>query len=126
MRHVPHLFLAQTVLLMSVFVAAGCGGSRIDKAGGSASQPHVLTLAAHSDDEEAYAPYVAAVKRLSGGTIRINVLQNWRATNDRREIDYERGIVADVRAGKADLGIVGSRVWDTLGVTSFQALVAPF
>jgi TRAP-type C4-dicarboxylate transport system substrate-binding protein len=40
--------------------------------------------------------------------------------------DYERKTVRYVRAGKAQLGSVGVRVWDTMGVTSLRALVAPF
>jgi TRAP-type C4-dicarboxylate transport system substrate-binding protein len=59
---------------------------------------------------------------LSGGSIRIEVLPDWRGG----EIDYERGTVADVRAAKVQIGVVGVRVWDTMGVTSFRALVAPF
>lgn len=106
--------------------AVGCG-SGVDKAGDSPPpKPLVLTLAAHSDDEEAWKPFAAAVARLSHGALRIKVLQNWRSTGTVAEITYERGIVSDVRGGKAQLGIVGSRVWDTVGVDSFQALVAPF
>jgi TRAP-type C4-dicarboxylate transport system substrate-binding protein len=106
------------------FAAAGCGGS-VDKSGGRVAKPVVLTLAAH-DDDEGYGTFAAAVKRLSGGAIRIRVAENWRVTGDRRELDYERGIIDDVRSGKVAMGIFGVRVWDTLGVRSFQALVAPF
>jgi TRAP-type C4-dicarboxylate transport system substrate-binding protein len=100
-------------------VTTACGGSGADKAGGS--QPVVLTLATH-DDDYAHESFAAAVKRASGGSMRIEVVNNWRAY----EVEYERGIVDDVRTGKVELGIVGVRVWDTLGVNSFQALVAPF
>jgi TRAP-type C4-dicarboxylate transport system substrate-binding protein len=106
------------------FAAAGCGGG-VDKAGSRVAKPIVLTLAAH-DDDEGYGTFAAAVKRLSGGAMRIRVAGNWRETGDRRELDYERGIVDDVRSGKVAMGIFGVRVWDTLGVRSFQALVAPF
>jgi TRAP-type C4-dicarboxylate transport system substrate-binding protein len=106
------------------FAAAGCGGG-VDKAGGRVSKPLVLTLAAH-DDDEAYGTFAAAVKRLSGGSMRIRIAGNWRVTGDRRELDYERGIVDDVRRGKVAMGILGVRVWDTLGVRSFEALLAPF
>jgi len=85
----------------------------------------VLTLAAH-DDDYAYGSFATAVNRLSGGSLRIRIAGNWRASSTPSEIDYERGIVRDVRAGKVQLGIVGARVWDKLGVRSFQALVAPF
>jgi TRAP-type C4-dicarboxylate transport system substrate-binding protein len=119
---------AAALLPAAVLVAAvvGCGGTRVDKAGGSPSaKPLVLTLATH-DDNYAYAAFARAVAKLSGGSLRIRIAMDWRSTGDRREIDYERGIVADVRSGKVPLGIVGVRVWDTLGVPSFQALVAPF
>jgi len=115
--------LATVVLAVA---AAGCSGSHLDKAGGSTpAKPLVLTLATH-DDDYAYATFATAVAKLSGGSMRIRIAMDWRSTGDRREIDYERGIVADVRSGKVPLGIVGARVWDTLGVPSFGALVAPF
>jgi len=105
---------------------AGCGGG-VDKAG-DASPPKavVLTLAAHSDDEEEWKPFADALTRLSHGTLRIHVLQNWRGTGLPAEITAERGIVSDVRDGKVQLGVVGARVWDTIGIDSFQALLAPF
>jgi TRAP-type C4-dicarboxylate transport system substrate-binding protein len=40
--------------------------------------------------------------------------------------DSEPVTVSLVRDGKVDLGWVGARAWDTLGVRSFQALQAPF
>ena len=105
-----------------VAVVAACGGSGGDKAGGNAAgKPIVLTLASH-DPLYAYGTFAAAVERLSGGSIRIQIRGNWRDG----EVDYERGIIRDVRDGKVQLAIVGVRVWDTMGVTSFQALVAPF
>jgi TRAP-type C4-dicarboxylate transport system substrate-binding protein len=106
---------------------AGCTGSHLDKAGGSrgVKPPLVLKLATH-DDDYAYGSFAAAVAKLSGGSMRIKIATNWRATGDPTEIDYERGIVTDVRSGKVPLGIVGVRVWDTLGVPAFRALVAPF
>jgi TRAP-type transport system periplasmic protein len=104
-----------------VAVAAGCGGSGGDKAGGGSSgKPVVLTLASH-DRLYAYDTYAAAVERLSGGSIRIRIRDNWRDG----EADYERGIVRDVRSGKVRLAIVGVRVWDTMGVDGFRAFLAP-
>ena len=126
MRYTPRLLGVQTVLLMTVFAGAGCSSSHVDKAGGSAgTKPLVLTLAAH-DDDEAYGTFAAAVARLSHGSMRIRIVGNWGVTGDRRELDFERRIVGAVRVGKVQLGIVAVRVWDTLGVDSFQALVAPF
>ncbi len=117
-RHTAAL-LASAVLMIA---AAACGGSHVDKAGGTTrDRPLVLTLATH-DDDYAYGTFAAAVARISSGSMRIKVAGDWRTS----DADHERGIVSDVRSGKVPLGIVGVRVWDTLGVTSFQALLAPF
>lgn len=112
--------------LTAAALAAGCG-AHADKAGGpTRDSPIVLRLAAHGGDEEDAQPFAATVERLSGGTVQVKVVGNWRSTGAPGEVGYEGGIVADVRAGKADLAVVGARVWDTLGVESFQALLAPF
>lgn len=102
--------------------AAACGSGG-DKAGGrpSGGRPLVLTLE-QSDPTYAGAQFAAAVAKRSGGSIRIDVSPDWH----REGVEFERGVVEDVRAGKSDLGVIGVRVWDTLGVTSFQALIAPF
>jgi TRAP-type C4-dicarboxylate transport system substrate-binding protein len=115
---------AGLALVAAVIIAAAtaCDGADADKAGGpSAQEPVTLTLAKH-DVNWAFAAFVAATSRLSGGSIRIEVLPDWRGG----EVGYERGTVADVRAAKVQVGVVGVRVWDTMGVTSFRGLVAPF
>jgi TRAP-type C4-dicarboxylate transport system substrate-binding protein len=105
-----------------VAVAAACDGTSGDKAGGKAEgTPIVLTLATH-DRLYAYGTFAAAVERLSGGSMQLQIRNNWRD----RDADYERGIIRDVRDGKVRLAIVGVRVWDTVGVDSFRALIAPF
>jgi TRAP-type C4-dicarboxylate transport system substrate-binding protein len=105
--------------------ASACGGSGEDKAGGEQRQverpvgkPVVLTLL--SVDELWASEFAAAVARLSGGAIRIEVSLNGEAL-----IDYERRLVEDVRAGEVDMASVGARAWDRLDVTSLRALVAP-
>jgi hypothetical protein len=62
------------------------------------------------------------VAKRSEGSIRIDVSPEWH----REKVDFEAGVVRAVRAHRADLGVVGARVWDTLGVTSLQAMIAPF
>lgn len=106
-----------------ILVTTACSGSRADKAGGEQkATPVTLTLATADSPDSEPAAFVAAVQRLSGGSIRIEV------ANDRRygEIESERLTAEDVRAGVVDLGVVGARAWDTLEVKSFRALVAPF
>jgi TRAP-type C4-dicarboxylate transport system substrate-binding protein len=61
------------------------------------------------------------VSRLSGGTLRIQFENGWR----HGEALNEAGTLEDLKAGKVDMGWVGARVFDTVGVKSFQALLAP-
>jgi TRAP-type C4-dicarboxylate transport system substrate-binding protein len=115
---------AAAIAAASVSLLAGCGGSGANKAGGSETrQPLVLTLESEDDLSLTGAPeFAAAVKRVSGGSMRIVQRHGGRET----DVNYERDLVQDVARGKAQLGIVGVRVWDTMGVRSFQALLAPF
>ena len=110
------------VLLAAMAVLAGCGSPGFDKAGEKqAGHPVVLTLASFLVDSSELDGFASNVWRLSGGTMRIDVKDRWRLG----QVRYENGLIADVRAGKADLGVVGSRAWDSVGVNSFDALTAP-
>jgi TRAP-type C4-dicarboxylate transport system substrate-binding protein len=109
-----------------VLATAACGGAGVDKAGGqadTAAKPEAarVTLRLLTGDGVWAPAFADAVTRLSGGAIRIKIQVQGQAL-----IDYERRTVEAVRAGRGDLGSVGARVWDTMGVTSLRALVAPF
>jgi TRAP-type transport system periplasmic protein len=104
---------------MLVSVTAGCQGSSSNKAGGSDRARPPLTLTLLTGDSLFAPEYAAAVERLSGGSMRIEI------TVAGNQPSYEAKTVEAVRRGIADLGSVGARVWDAFGVTSFRALVAP-
>ena len=119
----------RAVLLVAAVVlsaaAAASAGSGPDKAGGRAEpakpvngEPVVLTLV--TGDGPFAEAYADAVMRLAGGAMRIDVRVGRTA-----QANYERFTVEDVRKGKAQLGSVAARVWDTMGATSMRALVAP-
>jgi len=109
-------------LLALVVVLASCASQSLDKAGGrQPRQPVVLTLADPQTDSLELDGFAREVTRLSAGSMRIDVLKNWRLG----ESANEPGLIGDVRAGKAELGVVGSRAWDLVGVDSFRALGAP-
>ena len=109
-------------LLLAPLVLAGCHGGS-DKAGGNApGKTTVLTLAVPFGQPTEVNGFAEEVTRLSHGTMRIAVTPRWRYG----QINYEKGLIADVRAGKADLGAAGSRAWDSVGVNSLRALGAPF
>jgi TRAP-type transport system periplasmic protein len=109
--------------MLVVFVLlAGCGSAGTDKIGAAHRKPLVLTMAHGNDADQTLQVFADEVARRSGGTLRIQVINDWRDG----QRDYEAGIIRDVKAGKADLGVVGSRAWDAVGVTSLDALQAPF
>jgi TRAP-type C4-dicarboxylate transport system substrate-binding protein len=118
---------ALALLAAGSVVAAGCtaraGGG--DKAGGG-GEAVVLKMANYSttlEFEPAVADFVKRVGQLSGGSVRIEVFSDWGALGTTPAVEQQ--VVQDVAADKADLAWVGTRIFDTLGVKSFQALTAP-
>jgi TRAP-type C4-dicarboxylate transport system substrate-binding protein len=103
--------------------SAGCGASGLNKAGGNqARQTVVLTLANPSGLSWELDGFAEQVRRLSAGTMRIDIKSSWRI----HQVDFETGLIRAVKEGKADLGVVGARAWDSVGVSSFRALDTPF
>ncbi|HLY49265.1 MAG TPA: hypothetical protein VKR21_08715 [Solirubrobacteraceae bacterium] len=110
------------VLAMALASLGGCAGAGANKAGGQGPRKTVvLTLANSFADAQEVGGFAANVARLSHGSLRIEVESRWRLG----QVAYEDGLIRDVRAGKADLGVAGSRAWDSVGVRSFRALQAP-
>jgi TRAP-type C4-dicarboxylate transport system substrate-binding protein len=99
-------------------------GANRDKAGGP-GEPVVLTMATVNGDLK-FIPqaryFVDRVKELSDGNLRIEVEYEVGGGSDE---DAEQQVVRGVADDTYDLGVVGTQVFDTMGVTSFQALNAP-
>ena len=109
------------IVFVTAAAAAGCTGGAGDKGGGEPIHLKMAEGGASSSTDPAGAYFVARVDELSAGALKIDVSPNWG--ND--QPDNEQRTVQDVRSGRFDLGSVGTRVFDTLGVDSFQALDAP-
>jgi TRAP-type C4-dicarboxylate transport system substrate-binding protein len=117
----PRLGLIAVAALLAV-VMSGCFGGSHDRAGGVVGpKTAVLTLASHDTGADV-REWADAVQRLSHGSLRIVIKSDWR----RNEIDPEKDTIADVRAGKVSLASIPVRAYDTIGVKSFQGLLAPF
>jgi TRAP-type transport system periplasmic protein len=114
------LVLAATVALAATACSSSDGE---DKAGGSGT-PVVLRLA-NTGGGIAQTPavkyFVTQVEELSGGSLRIDVVDQWEDFAS----DAEQQVVRDVATDEVDMGWVGTRVFDTMGVKSFEALTAP-
>ena len=100
---------------------AACGGTG-DKAGGDGASGEPVTLAVGAYTESEWNELAAAVRRLSGGTVRLHA----RPLRHALRTEYEAAAVADVRRGALDLAIVDARTLDRIGVTGFRAVLAPF
>jgi TRAP-type C4-dicarboxylate transport system substrate-binding protein len=128
MRVITHRpLLAVLVAALIAVLPAGCAlDSRADKAGGSRA-PVVLRLAVASAADDTDAPsarfFASRVAELSGKSLRVQVVFNAAGS---QVSDTEAQVARMVRDGRFDLGWIGSRAWDGLGLTSFQALQAPF
>lgn len=118
----PHRRTIAAVLTATAALAAACGGTGSDRAGGTEkAKPVVLTFANGNGDTSELDAFAAAVRQLSHGSIRIAFKNDWRHGST----SYEKGVIRDVAAGKADLGWSGARAFDDVGVTSFDALITP-
>jgi TRAP-type C4-dicarboxylate transport system substrate-binding protein len=121
---VPALVVAMGLLGM---LPAACGpDSAGDKAGGS-NAPAELRLAVAYGAKEPDAPaarfFASRVATLSGGSLRVRVV--FDAAGQQTSGPEER-VARMVRDGDFDLGWIAARAWDRRGVTSLQALQAPF
>ena len=107
-------------------LVSGCGSSAGDKVGGS-NAPRVLHLAVSNTADQpgtADAQYFSdQVRRLSNGRMRVDVV--YGAAGEARP-DPDAQVVRMVAGSRFQLGFVGTRGWDNLGVESLQALQAPF
>jgi TRAP-type C4-dicarboxylate transport system substrate-binding protein len=118
------------VVVSTMGVLAGCSdsdaGRTAEKSGGDPA-PRTLRL---GTVEESSAPYAAevlhfadTVKAKSGGSLVVDVV--WAAAGD-YNAQTEQQVATMVKNGDLDAAIVPTRVWDTVGVTSMQALQEPF
>ena len=113
--------LIPAMVILASACASGVGSA--NKAG-SVNQPVVLRMADVNADlsgtpEMQY--FAQRVSDLSRGEISIKIAYEVGGL----AMNAEQQVVKDVAAGSFDVGFTGTSVFDTLGVTSFQALSAP-
>jgi len=111
-------------VVLVVLALAGCGAQAGSKAGGPG--PPVVLRMATVYGVPGFMPQVdpylvSRVAKLSAGNVQIDMTYHVGEDTPGGEQQVVRGVAA----GKYDLGVVGTRVFDTMGVNSFQALTAP-
>ena len=111
------------LILAAAVIVTGCAGTGGNKAGGPTTL--VVLRMASADGEAGYNPGVDdllnRVDALSNGNLRIEMALGVGGFKP----DAEQQVVHGVADGTYDLGVVGTRVFDTMGVNSFRALTAP-
>jgi TRAP-type transport system periplasmic protein len=98
---------------------SGCAA--VDRAGNEPAAETVTLTAVDPVGVEEIQPYLRAVEKLSGGTVRIDVESEWHVGDS----DSEKDAVEEARQGSVDLAFVPVRAWSDLDVHSFDALIAP-
>jgi TRAP-type C4-dicarboxylate transport system substrate-binding protein len=112
--------LAVTAALM----VAGCSGQGAGKAGGApaAAPSGTITLTfASADPLTVDTTFATLVDQDSGGHLRLRTV-----SYNARSVSVDQTIAADLSKGKLDVGDVGSRAWESLGVLAFRAYQDPF
>jgi TRAP-type C4-dicarboxylate transport system substrate-binding protein len=123
MRKAPSSVIVLAAFMAAVAAACTSPTATADKAGGP-GETVVLKMANVAADLEHFPAvryFVDRVQHVSGGRLRIAAVNAWANYAP----DAERQVVRAVATAKADLGSVGARVFDTMGVDSFRALEAP-
>jgi C4-dicarboxylate-binding protein DctP len=123
----------QAVALVALAViAAGCADDAQSTKAGGASAPLTLRLGTEGSqgrpEADQIEEFARQVEQLSGGDVTIEPV--WEAG---RMVDGEatpggvdQAVAVMVQDGELDMGMIPARAWDTMGVSSMQALTAPF
>ena len=121
-RPLARTAVATATAVVLALTATAC--TAVDRAGGKAAQDVTTLTFGQPNDAEPPDQLVAWAERVleaSDGTVVIEFENGWRLG----ETSYEADTLADVKAGEVDLAWVGARAFDRVGVTDFQALLAP-
>ncbi len=107
---------------LSAALMTGCDLGGSDRVGGERdTPPRVLTLLNPFTSPDELTDFAEEVARLSHGTLRVRIIPAGYADRP----DYEAATIRDMRHGRADLAMAGSRAWDEFGVRGLRALHAP-
>jgi TRAP-type C4-dicarboxylate transport system substrate-binding protein len=115
------------IALLALAATAGCSAG--DKAGGSGG---VVTLRLAMDDprdgpsSEPVIAFARQVRKLSDGRLRVHVVWEANGHGPQHRHAFDQQTAQKVIDGRYALALVPTRAWDVFGVTSLEALQAPF
>ena len=108
--------------VLTIGLVVGACASPPGRGVGSQPASIVLSLANGNHDHEALRPFADSAAAATGGTVTIEFEDGVH----RGEPAFESAIIDDVEEGTYDLAWAAPRPWHAMGVTSFDALMAPF
>jgi TRAP-type C4-dicarboxylate transport system substrate-binding protein len=112
------------VVVLAGLLIAGCNAAGASKPGGPtqtvSAGPITLTFAGDGPVTADIA-FATALTKDSGGQLKLRDI-----SYDEQSPNVDQQIASDLAKGKLDVGDVGSRAWESLGDTSFQAYQEPF
>ena len=122
--------LALGILMAGSVILAACGNGPaavaptgvVAKDGGVVKATLKATLATVTSEGADEDDFADSLRRATGGTVEVTISPSWRNP----DLNSETELINDVAGGKAELGLVGARAFDTVGVTSFMGFQAPF
>jgi TRAP-type C4-dicarboxylate transport system substrate-binding protein len=108
--------------LAALLLVTGCSGQAggVNKAGGPVTAAPTNLKMANTRGDEA-KPYLDELAKVSGGALQLNAEPGFQAASKSVEVNALRA----VQSGHADIAIVPTRAYPFVGVTSFDALMAP-
>jgi TRAP-type C4-dicarboxylate transport system substrate-binding protein len=110
--------------LIGAVAAAGCSGQGTSKSGGApetAPNGTVTLTFASADPLPVDTSFATFVLRDSDGHLRLRTVGY-----DTHSTSVDQKLALDLDRGKLDVGDVGSRAWESLGVEAFRAYQDPF
>jgi TRAP-type C4-dicarboxylate transport system substrate-binding protein len=112
---------------LSAAVLTGChpvlGATTRD---GSSDAPVSLTAISYASVGKPAGDQLAHFAELANSLSQGSITIKFGPTPDSGRLDTSADAVTAVRSGQADLAVVSTRVFDTFGVVTFQALQAPY
>jgi TRAP-type C4-dicarboxylate transport system substrate-binding protein len=118
----PSLKLLAGGSLAALLLVTGCGGTTagVDKAGGPVTAAPITLKMANTRGDEGQA-FLDELAKVSGGALQLTAEPGFEGATRSMEV----GALQAVQSGHADIAIVPTRAYPFVGVTSFDALMAP-
>jgi TRAP-type C4-dicarboxylate transport system substrate-binding protein len=116
----PRLKLLAGAPLVALLLVTGCSGqpTSVDKAGGPVTAAPISLKMANTRDAQ---PFLDELAKVSGGALQLTAEPGFQGATKSIEV----GALQAVQSGQVDIAIVPTRAYPFVGVTSFDALMAP-